>query len=89
MRYLTDNEELAILQLCHLLGSMGYGITCDKLQEIVSNLTNFDVYEQEIHKVSDKVVRGLFINMVTCSRLCRHHHLTQSMQNKQARKLEM
>ena len=23
-RYLSDNEELAIIQLCHLLGSMGW-----------------------------------------------------------------
>jgi len=58
-RYLTDNEELTIIQLCSLLGSMGYGITRDELQEIVSKLTNFDV-EQEKVEVTDKVVRGLF-----------------------------
>ncbi len=55
-----DNEELAIIQLCHLLGGMGYGITHDELQEIISNLTNFDVDEQEKVEVTDKVVRGLF-----------------------------
>jgi len=59
-RYLPDNEELSIIQLCCLLGAMGYGITCDELQEIVSNLTNFDVNERESQEVSDKVVRGLF-----------------------------
>jgi len=55
-RYLSDNKELSIIQLCHVLGAMGYGITCDELQEIVSNLTNFDVDEQESQEVSDKVV---------------------------------
>ena len=59
-RYLTDNEELAIIQLCRLLGGMGYGITRDELQEIISNLTNFDVDEREKVEVTDKVVRGLF-----------------------------
>ena len=39
---------------------MGYGITHDELQEIVSDVTNFDVDERERHEVSDKVVRGLF-----------------------------
>jgi len=42
---------------------MGYGITHDELQEIVSDVTNFDVDKRERHEVSDKVVRGLF---------CRH-----------------
>jgi len=55
-----DNKELTIIQLCHLLGSMGYGITCDELQEIVSNIINFDIDEQEKVEVTDKVVRGLF-----------------------------
>jgi hypothetical protein len=26
-RYLTNKEELAIVQLCHVLGSMGNGLT--------------------------------------------------------------
>jgi len=39
---------------------MGYGITRDELQEIVSNLTNFDVDVRESQEVSDKVIRGLF-----------------------------
>ncbi len=59
-KYLTDNEELAIIQLCRLLGSMGYGITRDELQDIVSSITNFDLDERDIVAVSDKVVRGLF-----------------------------
>jgi len=42
-KYLTDNEELAIIQLCRLLGGMGYGITRDELQDIVSSITNFDL----------------------------------------------
>ncbi len=57
---MTDNEELTIIQLYRLLGSMGYGITHDELQEIVSNVTNFDVDEREKIEVTDKVVRGLF-----------------------------
>ena len=39
-RYLSDNEELAIIHLCRLLGGMGYGITRDELQDIISNVTN-------------------------------------------------
>jgi len=59
-KYLTDNEELAIIQLCRLLGGMGYGITRDELQDIVSSITNFDLDERDAISVSDKVVRGLF-----------------------------
>ncbi len=59
-RYLSDNEELAIIQLCHLLGSMGYGIMHDKLQDIVSGITNWQNDEREFVDVSDKIVRGLF-----------------------------
>jgi len=59
-KYLTDNEELAIIQLCRLLGGMGYGITRDELQDIVSSITNFNLDECDIISVSDKVVCGLF-----------------------------
>jgi len=59
-QYLTDHEELEVIQLCHLLGSMGYGITCDELQDIVSNITNWQANECEVVEVSDKIVRGLF-----------------------------
>jgi len=59
-RYLSDNEELAIIQLCHLLGSMGYGITRDELQDIVSGITNWQNDEREFVYVSDKIVHGLF-----------------------------
>ncbi len=59
-KYLTDNEELAIIQLCRLLGGMGYGITRDELQDIVSSITNFDLDERDVVDVSDKVVHGLF-----------------------------
>jgi len=59
-RYLSDNEELAIIQLCCLLGSMWYGITHDKLQDIISNVTNWNTDEWEFVEVSDKVVHGLF-----------------------------
>ena len=59
-RYLTDNEELEVIQLCRLLGNMGYGITRDELQDIVSNITNWQADEREVVEVSDKIVRGLF-----------------------------
>ncbi len=59
-RYLSDNEEHAIIQLCRLLGGMGYGITRDELQDIISSVTNWNTDEREFVEVSDKVVRGLF-----------------------------
>ena len=59
-KYLTDNEELVIIQLCHLLGGMGYSITHDELQDIVSSITNFDLDKRDAISVSDKVVCGLF-----------------------------
>jgi len=57
---LTENEELAIIQLCHLLGSMGYGITHDKLQEIVSSITNYNLDGNDVVTVLDKIVCLLF-----------------------------
>ncbi len=50
---------------------MGYGITCDELQEIISNLTNFHVDEQESQEVPDKVVQELF---------CQHGELLKIVQ---------
>ncbi len=86
---MTDNEELAIVQLCHLLGSMGYGITCDELQEIVSNLTNFDVDKQEKVEVTDKVVRGLFHQHGDVLKIVQASSLNPKCANKQGKKLEM
>jgi len=40
-RYLSENEELSIIQMCRLLGSMGYGITRDELQSFISTITNW------------------------------------------------
>ena len=59
-RYLSENEELSIVQLCHLLGSMGYGITRDELQSFISTITNWQIDECESVEVSEKIVRGLF-----------------------------
>jgi len=39
---------------------MGYGITHDELQDIVSNITNWHADECEVVEVSDKIVHGLF-----------------------------
>jgi len=59
-RYLSENEELSIVQLCRLLGSMGYGITRDELQSFISTVTNWQIDERESVEVSEKIVRGLF-----------------------------
>jgi len=53
-RYLSENEELSIVQLCHLLGSMGYGITRDELQSFISTITNWQIDERESVEVSEK-----------------------------------
>ena len=55
-----DDEALSIIHLCCLLGSMGYSISSDELQGIVTDVTNFDVDEQERVEVSEKIVRGIF-----------------------------
>jgi len=61
---LSDNEELSITQLCHLLGSMGYEITCDELEDIVSNSTNWQNDECEHVNVSEKLCVGFLAIMV-------------------------
>jgi hypothetical protein len=35
-RYLTDNEELAIVQMCRVLGMCGRGVTKDELLNITN-----------------------------------------------------
>jgi len=59
-RYLSENEELSIVQLCCLLGSMGYGITSDKLQSFISTITNWQIDECKIVEVSENIVCRLF-----------------------------
>jgi len=39
---------------------MGYGITRDELQEIVSSITNYNLDERDVVAVSDKIVHLLF-----------------------------
>jgi len=39
---------------------MGYGITRDELQDVISDVTNWNSDEREFADVSDKIVRGLF-----------------------------
>jgi len=64
-KYMIDNEELAIIQLCHLLRSMGCGIAHDELQDIVSNITNLNLDEHDVISVSDKLYMGFSVDMMS------------------------
>ena len=58
-RYLTDNEERSLVQLCTVLGSMGYGLTRDDLHGFADALVNKDVDERQRIPISKHVTEGL------------------------------
>jgi len=58
-RYLTDHEEHAVVQLCTVLGSMGYGLTCQDLHSLADSIVNKDVDDRERVSISKHVTEGL------------------------------
>jgi len=59
IRYLTANEERSLVQLCTVLGAMGYGLTRDDLHCLADDLVNQDVDEREKVSISKYVTEGL------------------------------
>jgi hypothetical protein len=56
-RFLTDNEELAIVQLVRLLGNMGGGITTAEFMDLIDEYTQMDMDDRERQPCSEAVVR--------------------------------
>ena len=58
-RYLTDDEELSVVELIRLFASMGFGIGVPQIREIIDEIVNFD--EPDICRVecSEKVLRRI------------------------------
>ncbi len=57
--YLTANEEPLLVQLCTVLGAMGYGLTCNDLHCLADDLINQDVDECQKVSISKHVTEGL------------------------------
>jgi len=67
-RYLTAHEEHSLVQLCSILGAMGYGLTRDDMLHFADQLVNKDVDPREHVPISKHVVEGI---------LNRHSHLVK------------
>jgi hypothetical protein len=59
-RYLTDDEELAIVQLCRVLASMGNGVSKQEVLKMIDEYINIEEDERKREECSKKVLRGLF-----------------------------
>jgi hypothetical protein len=59
-RYLTDNEELHVVQLIRLLAGMGFGITLQEAREIIDEIVSFNEPGMSHVECSDKVLRRIF-----------------------------
>ncbi len=59
-RYLTDNEELAIVQLCRVLASMGNGVSKQEVLKMIDEYIHIKEDERKREECSKKVLRGLF-----------------------------
>jgi len=60
-RYLTANEEHSLVQLCIVLGSMGYGLTRDDLHGLADAVVNKDVDKRQAVPISKHVTDGLLL----------------------------
>jgi len=58
-RYLTDHEEHAVVQLCTVLGSMGYGVNREDLHRLADSIVNKNVDDHERVPISKHVTQGL------------------------------
>jgi len=62
IHYLTDNEECSLVQMCMVLGSMGYGLTWDDLHTFADELTNQNVDECQRISISKHVTEGMLLH---------------------------
>jgi hypothetical protein len=58
-RYLTDNEELAIVQMCRVLSMCGRGVTKDELLNITNEYIHHHEDARLIQDATRKITRGL------------------------------
>jgi len=57
--YLADHEEHVVVQLCTVLGSMGYGVTRKGLHRLADNIVNKNVDDRECMPILKHVTEGL------------------------------
>jgi len=60
-RYLTEHEEHALVQLCTVLGTMGYGLTCSDLHSFADSIVNENVDAHEHVAISKHVMDGILV----------------------------
>jgi len=59
--YLTDHEEHSLVQLCTVLGSMGYSLTHEDLHGFADSIINKDVDDHEHVSISKHIVASLLM----------------------------
>jgi hypothetical protein len=59
-RYLTEQEELSLVQLIRLMASMGHGVTKPDVLSLIDEYVNLEEDERDSVEVSEKLLRGLF-----------------------------
>jgi len=60
--YLTANDELLVVQMCTVLGYMGYGLTHHDLHEIADTIVKKDIDEWLCIPISMHVADGLLLH---------------------------
>jgi hypothetical protein len=58
-RYMTDNEELSVVQICRMLAAMGHGVTRPEVLSVINNYLLRDVDERIKEEASMKTVRNM------------------------------
>jgi hypothetical protein len=56
-RFLTDNEEIQIVELCRVLAAMGQGVTTAELLIFINEYLNDSLDERERHDATQKTAR--------------------------------
>jgi hypothetical protein len=59
-RYLTDNEELAIVQFCRVLSSMGQGVPKQEVLMMIDEYIHIEEDDRRRVDCPEKMLRGLF-----------------------------
>ncbi len=59
-RYLTDNEELAIVQVCRVLASMGQGVSKQEVLMMIDEYIHIEEDDRRRVDCSEKILRVLF-----------------------------
>ena len=64
-RYLTEQEELSLVQLIRLMASMGHGVTKPDVLSLIDEYVNLEEDERDSVEVSEKVLRGYSLGTKT------------------------